>query len=263
MALSFNGTSDNARLTGNANYSPATTLSVALWIYFPTGWNTDAYGRVYEVGGFGSSPQAGHDLEQNGSAANIDWNLWTTGTIKSAHAGHLTPTLDAWSHWLMTCDAGTTTVYIDGSSAGSNTSVTASSSSESPIFGQANTTGANRLQVRTAEFAVWDVALTAAEATSLYRGFSPMLVRPASLTAYVPMVNGAGAADRVLGGAFTLTGTSNASHPRIIYPRRKQVLVPTAAAAATTFGFLRDNAGLGLMGGGPFARANAGLGVLA
>ena len=48
-----------------------------------------------------------------------------------------------------------------------------------------------------------------------------------------------------------------------LYWRKSRSVVVASAAATTTFGFLRDNAGVGVMGGGPFSRANAGLGVLA
>lgn len=48
-----------------------------------------------------------------------------------------------------------------------------------------------------------------------------------------------------------------------LYWRKSRSAPRNAAAAASTIGFLRDNAGCGAVGGGPFARANAGLGAVA
>lgn len=50
-----------------------------------------------------------------------------------------------------------------------------------------NWSGINQTQ-SVAEGAVWNVALTADEITSLARGYSPMLIRPSALVWYVPAV---------------------------------------------------------------------------
>lgn len=66
------------------------------------------------------------------------------------------------------------------------------------------------------EVAVWNAALTAAEAATLAKGYSPLLVKPQNLVAYWTLVRGLN--DRV--GAYNMTadGTSVAVHPRVIYP---------------------------------------------
>jgi hypothetical protein len=74
-----------------------------------------------------------------------------------------------------------------------------------------------------AEAAVWNVALSAAEIASLSKGFSPLLIRPASLVAYWPLI---GRHDPEIDpvGRFDMTLTANpttAAHPRVILPHRR------------------------------------------
>jgi hypothetical protein len=68
-----------------------------------------------------------------------------------------------------------------------------------------------------AEFAVWDALLDAAEFAALGKGYSPLLIRPASLVEHVPMVRDN--ISRKL-AAPTITGTAVQPHPRIIMPRK-------------------------------------------
>lgn len=65
-----------------------------------------------------------------------------------------------------------------------------------------------------AEGALWDVALTAAEITSLSKGFKPHRIRPNNMLWYVPMIR---AAHSVSGAAFTSAGSpAQSSHPRMV-----------------------------------------------
>jgi hypothetical protein len=78
------------------------------------------------------------------------------------------------------------------------------------------------LNGRLAECAIWNVALTAAEIASLVKAFSPLLIRPASLVAYWPLIGRHDPEICPKGGFdMTLTNTpTTAAHPRIIMPRR-------------------------------------------
>lgn len=69
-----------------------------------------------------------------------------------------------------------------------------------------------------AECAIWNAALDAAEIAALARGYSPSLIRPASLVFYAPLIRDAVSRK---GGSLTVTGTTVADHPRIILPRRR------------------------------------------
>lgn len=69
------------------------------------------------------------------------------------------------------------------------------------------------LSGRVSNCAVWDVALTDDEVTSLYRGFSPRRIRPQSLKFYAPLVRDF----NDIRGGVTLTQSGSlsvAEHPR-------------------------------------------------
>jgi hypothetical protein len=74
--------------------------------------------------------------------------------------------------------------------------------------------GANAWNGLLAEIAVWDVALTDDEITSLARGFKPSRIRPQNLQFYAPIVRGL---QDVRGGrAITNNGSVPvADHPRV------------------------------------------------
>jgi len=74
-----------------------------------------------------------------------------------------------------------------------------------------------------AEAGIWNVALDAAEVAALAKGFSPLLIRPASLIAYWPLI-GRSSPEICLKGGFDLTlvnGPTAADHARMIMPRRR------------------------------------------
>lgn len=84
-----------------------------------------------------------------------------------------------------------------------------------------------------AECAVYNVALNDAEVLMLSLGVSPLLVRPESLVAYWPLIGRySPETDEVSALGLTVTGATNAAHPRIIYPRRAKVWQPPAAVVA-------------------------------
>jgi Concanavalin A-like lectin/glucanases superfamily len=64
-----------------------------------------------------------------------------------------------------------------------------------------------------AEVAIWDAILTDDEFFALCKGYSPLLIRPASLVEYVPMVRNNVSLRR---GAPTISGTAVQPHPRVI-----------------------------------------------
>jgi hypothetical protein len=80
-----------------------------------------------------------------------------------------------------------------------------------------------------AEFAVWDVILNAAEGAALTGdGISPLLIRPASIVEYVPMVR-ENLSYKL--AAPTITGTAVQPHPPVLHPRNKKFAKAVSAAA--------------------------------
>lgn len=88
---------------------------------------------------------------------------------------------------------------------------------------------------RLAEVAVWAGDIGAAGYASLYKGFSPLLVRPDLLVNYWPLMGRySPEIDLISGKNGTINGTiANDVHPRVIYPTRPQAIFPPAAAVAT------------------------------
>lgn len=82
-----------------------------------------------------------------------------------------------------------------------------------------------------AEVAIWDVELVAADWLALAAGASPLLVRPASLIRYWPMVGrNSPETELIIASELTLTNTTTAAHPRVHYPTRA-LITPAGAAA--------------------------------
>ncbi len=83
-----------------------------------------------------------------------------------------------------------------------------------------------------AEYAEWTAVLTASERAAYDAGYSPLLIRPSALQAYLPMARSTH--EPVNGMNLTLTGASVASHPRIIMPRSRRLMSKTPPPPFTT-----------------------------
>lgn len=91
---------------------------------------------------------------------------------------------------------------------------------------------------KTAEVAVWDVALSDAEVTILALGVSPRLVRPASLKFYFPLVRDI--VDYRDSTSPTTLNTSVFDHPRVIYSRGG--FSPGVPSSITSYTLTADSA---------------------
>ena len=82
-----------------------------------------------------------------------------------------------------------------------------------------------------AELAVWDSALTAADAAALASGYAPPFIQPQNMVAYWPLIRD-GDKDRL--GDYDLTAYNTPTieaHPPVIYPAMVHQGFTTAAAA--------------------------------
>jgi len=98
--------------------------------------------------------------------------------------------------------------------------------------------GGSYMDASYAEWGVWKgAALDAGERASLNRGVVPSLVRPASLVGYWPFIGRTSPEPELWRGRIaTLTGSTQISHPRVIYPHRRQVRRYTAGGAPASGG---------------------------
>ena len=111
-------------------------------------------------------------------------------------------------------------VYLDGGSKSTgNTECTPTGNIDTISIGRvAKAVPMEYFDGSIAEAAIWNVALTDADALILAAGYSPLCVKPASIVAYWTLVRDD---DRDLVGSYSLTdngGPTVGVHPRIIYP---------------------------------------------
>ncbi len=89
------------------------------------------------------------------------------------------------------------------------------------------TDGGGTGNVEIAEWAFWDVELTAAEVAILGKFFSPLFVRPQSLISYLPLLGNTSPEPDIVGGHNgTLTGTTKVEHSRIYVPEQESLVSP-------------------------------------
>lgn len=162
------------------------------------------------------------------TTTNGVWNINNLSSVSST----------TWHTVSLTYDGGSTSnapvTYLDGAViAGTVVSVTPVGTIDNTL----NTMQIGNFAAGTrnwdgvlADFAIWDAILTAAEAAALDRGCSPLMIRPASLVEYVPMLRNNVSMKLA---APTITGTVVQPHPRIIMPRpvTQRKITATAAAA--------------------------------
>ncbi len=151
------------------------------------------------------------------------------------------PTQNVWHHALGSY-ASTSDVraYIDGGSEGQDTSAqTMPGGIDEFALGYANDdTPSTWLEGQLAEAAVWNIALTAADAAVLATGASPLLVRPDALVGYWPLWgNDSPEIDLIQGNNLTLINApTKFAHPRIYYPNPKRTFIfPPPSAGGAQF----------------------------
>lgn len=145
-------------------------------------------------------------------------------------------TINTWHSCVFTwTNGGTAQLWINGVSVGSKSGTnTWNTAGVNRIIGNDEFATSNEANGRIAEFTFWNAALDSAERAALDRGWCPRLIRPASITDYLPLW-GASSPEpnywRSTGG--TVTGTSKADHPRIIGSvSKRRVGSPTVVAAS-------------------------------
>lgn len=215
------------------NVGPA--FSVSAW-YRPTTLNA---GTVLGIGSSGTSQYVALGmgvsgqgfLEVNGGGTG---DAFATGTFSD----------NAWHHLGGVSASNTSRIfYADGVAGTTDTaSITPSGGFRDRVtIGALRSNGSliSTAQGDIAECAIWSVALDAAEIVALAAGFSPLLIRPASLVFYAPLIGGGDPERDIRGGLPLPYGAGAAAptvvpHPRVFKPAATPVvLVPTAVAGTT------------------------------
>ena len=243
MAYDFDGTNDridNTTADGVAGID-VDTYSVSFWYIR----NDAPVSETFFFFGTGAS---------SGGKCGF---LWLSGTLTlrqeySTDRGDWTiadPSQDAWHNIVITFDRTNDTtdpiIYVDGTSVtvtqADAPNGTRSGGEDNLALGEVMA-GSSDLDATMAEFAFWDVVLTAGEAATLGARYSPLFVRPSNRVLYIPLIREVVELEQ--GIALTLAGASVVAHPSIIYPT--QPISGFAAAAAPSAA--DPVAGLALLG---------------
>lgn len=204
MAYTLNGTNQYLELTGAPVASEPFTM--ACWVK-----KTNNTAQV--VMATGPALTARHQLQADPSGVEA---VSVSSGGATGSSGSVTNPVGAWTHiGGVFSAANSRLVYGNGVAGGANsTSITVASLAYVGIgVGYNAGSRAGFFGGDIAECAIWNAALTADEMAALAKGFAPLLVRPANLAFYVPLIRGV--EELKLGSPVTVSGATVADHPRV------------------------------------------------
>lgn len=219
MARDFDGANDRVGDFVIGTGIDSTTSSWSFWVQTDTDpastfniWNELTSGAAFRqnvVLRNPGTPGAGFTVRFSQDTNGTD-GVWTS-TTDIAH--------NAWHHVAVTYDRSALTndpiIYVDNSVQGlteTTPTMTVQTGEDRVRIGE-DAAGAGDLNGMVAELACWNVILTAAEVTALYRGVNPYRVRSLSLKAYIPMHGiQSPEIEHVVGTTGTVTGTTQVTH---------------------------------------------------
>lgn len=221
MARSFAGGSSQYLTSANARNTPITlalrfypTADTASMTMFEQTSTTQAAANAIALVAAGAS--AGDPIQATTFATGSSFAATTTGWVVNTWYGAAHTSTGATDR----------NAYIDGGSSGNNTTSRAPTNIDRTVvgalFNDATNAYSNYYTGRIMEAAIWSVALSAAELVALAKGFSPLLIRRASLVAYWPLGGHYGQFDLDrYKSRWDLSPTNSptwADHGRVIYP---------------------------------------------
>lgn len=222
MARTFDATTERLQVSSPAA-SPAADGTVAFWLKpaWSSGDSAEHYLWEY-VGGTSGTNDRLHILKFSDNNLYAGWlRVSPTDNDRIAIADTGLFTSGTWAHWAMTwSDSGNrTTLYKNGSQVTQRTDPLATwTVNSTATIGNYH---GNNADVRgdMCECGLWNAELSDTDIGALAAGFSPLMVRSASLIQYNPMWGRHSPEASVVGAAsFAVTGATVADHPRIIYP---------------------------------------------
>ncbi len=206
----------------------ATPITLAAWFYLDDAADPADF-TILSLSASTGTEYWTTDVERSGGSAYVRAVAQSGAT--SDVSTRTTVSMNTWHHGAAVFASSTSrTAYLDGTAGTENTTSIAPSGVDRTDVGTQFYSGArlNYFSGRIAEAAIWSVALTAAEIVSLAKGFSPLLVRPASLAAYWPLVGrNSPETDPRGGNDLTVTGATAADHVRVFNPTRALLNVHT------------------------------------
>lgn len=222
MARSFVASnSDFMQSDVSIDLTGANTITVAFW-----GWNnTNGTGdHLFAESSTNFNNNNGTFLIDPNSPSNggaFEYAFHSAGNGQTNAVTFPYPTAATWHQYTLIIDSTVNSVahfvaYVDGISQTLTTDTAASASTgfgnNSVYLGsRGGTTLFN--DCRMAEFAIWNVALSASDASSLASGVAANTIKLSNLVRYVPICGNASPEPDSITGNWTVTGTSAVSHP--------------------------------------------------
>lgn len=237
MAYDLDGSSGWLGLS----FSPIGSLPFTMSAWFKPDSNTVDGVAVCLANSTGSER---YSMRVNGSVAGDPIGAESRSAANAASTANTSTgySTGAWQHAAAVYASDSSrTAYLNGAGAVTDTTTIAFSTINRLAIGArlATNVAGTFLDGGIADVALWNVALSADEIAALAKGISPLLIRPAALAFYAPLVrqliNLKGAA------ALSLTGTGAvADHLPIFMPRRSVVGIhattPTLSVDSSTHG---------------------------
>jgi hypothetical protein len=232
MARYFTQSSSQYLENGNAAVT-AVPLTMACWF---NSIDIASAQSLITIGSSGTSDLVA--LRANGNVANDPVRLYTivggAGISVSTTTGYSAST---WHHACAVMVAPDDWfVLIDGDNKGSSSATRNLANLDTTTIGSHMYSGARDYYMdgAIAEAAVWNAALSDAEAAVLAAGYSPLFVRPQNLIAYWPLIRDEDQ-DRVGGYDMTPAGEPTiATHvPKVIYPAMAHYPMAPSGVPAT------------------------------
>ena len=226
MALQLDGTMELTSTPPVTSYP----FTMSAWCY-ADGPSTGYYGTVMGI-------SAGGTNEYWRIWRDVGNLRWSVSTVASGQVIITTTAaaVDAWHHVVFVETSNVSRVsYLNGTAGTPNTTDRAPASVDT--LGVGNRGLVNQWTGRLAEVSVWDAALSAPEVAALAKGYSPAMIRPGSLVFYDDLIRNflIDRTGNVTDLAWNDTAGAVGVHPRIIYPSRRKIFVPAAAAASAVF----------------------------
>lgn len=234
MARNFERASSQRLVNAGA---PVTAYPLTMACWFRA---SEALNNKYLISIGDSAALSWFGLEAT-SSETVQAEAADAGLVRTATAtGNFS--IDTWTHAAAVFASSTSrSAYRDGTNKATDTYNWIPTGLDKVSIGVRNSSAyENYFSGDIAEAAIWDVALTDAEIAMLAKGASPVMVRPASLVSYWPLIGRESPEpDRVGGYNLTLTNAPiAAAHPRIFYvPKPKTLWIgqpPLIATMAAT-----------------------------
>jgi hypothetical protein len=209
MAFSFNGSSSYMEATS----TPVTAEPFTMVCWFnPTNVSTD--GAIMAIGNSAGTNR--FQMNMNGATGGDTIAISSVGASTATSSSTNLFTANTWHHAAAVCaSSASRTIYLNGVQGTPNTTSITVAGVNNIMVGARWSGGVRGFfaNVKTAEVAIWNIALTTDEILSLSKGFAPYLIRPSNLKFYDRCIR----TFRDLSGGRPIAGSAVTlfDHPRI------------------------------------------------